>query len=174
MLISFGYTSQYLPPDGPKRVTRRDWKTRQYQAWLRSYEADPFRWHPAWNKTPGYRGAKQIGHILLTTAPHQESIYNMPQEDLVLEGGMCGTLQEFREKFFPNPNSLKAGPGIVTVVRFEFLPLAYTMVPSSQGLTVFKIVARNGFGDREEIGTFPRIPQSIGEIAKVVWEKEYD
>ena len=122
MLISFGYTSQYLPPHGPKRVTRRDWSERHFRTWVRAWEKDPLALHPAWDKSPR-NGGKRIGNIVLASCPYHESLDEMPEGDLSHEGGMCATLDEFRQTYFPEPESLKAGAGIVTVVRFEFVPL---------------------------------------------------
>lgn len=122
MIISFGYTSQYLPPHGPKRVTRRNWSKKHQESWCRAWDRNPHALHPAWDKSPQF-GGKCIGHIVLAARPYQEDIMDMPLMDLLHEGGMVATLNEFRETYFPDPQSLKAGPGIVTVVRFNFTPL---------------------------------------------------
>jgi hypothetical protein len=114
MIISFGWTSQYLPPKGTKCVTRRRWAERTIQAWQRSFDADPTRRHIAVNKCLAY-GGKSIGSLTLTARPYLERLADMPHEDLVHEGGMCNSVQEFIDRYFDGDSDR-----MVTVIRFKF------------------------------------------------------
>jgi len=98
--LSFGHTAQYLPQ---KTVTRRDWKESHASKFIKAFEratADGKKLRvPAVNK--GYhRGGKQIGWAILRHAPYKEKLKNMPQIDLVAEGGMCNSVKAFATKYF--------------------------------------------------------------------------
>jgi hypothetical protein len=116
MNISFGWTAQYLPPHGPKCVTRRLWKSSYFQTWQRAYDKDPSRLHGALNKQLCYGGSK-IGTIQLTCRPYLEPLWKMPFEDLEKEGGMAKSVAEFVDRYFEGDSSQ-----IVAVVRFKFFP----------------------------------------------------
>jgi len=98
--ISFGYTAQYL---NTKTVTRRDWKDTYAAQFVRAFEraeavGKKLRL-PAIDKAY-YAGGKQIGWLVLSHAPYKEKLKNMPQVDLVAEGGMCNSVKEFATKYF--------------------------------------------------------------------------
>lgn len=38
VIISFNYTALYLPPNGTKTVTRRDWKDRTLKSWQKAWD----------------------------------------------------------------------------------------------------------------------------------------
>jgi len=116
--ISFGLTAQYLPQ---KTVTRRDWKegyaTKFAHAFDRAVAAGKKLRVPAIDKA--YRvGGKQIGWLVLSHAPYKEVLKEMPRVDLVTEGGMCNTIEEFATKYFKGDLEKE-----VWVLRFKFLPL---------------------------------------------------
>lgn len=116
MILSFGWTRRYLPPDGPKDTTRRIWKPRTLEAWQRSFDTDPLRCHVAVDKCLAY-GGQRIGTIRLTDRPCLERLGDMPESDLIREGGMAETVAEFIELYFRgNPDQ------VVAVVRFQYTP----------------------------------------------------
>ena len=41
MILSFGWTHEFLPPKGCKDTTRRLWKESYLMSWQRAYDADP-------------------------------------------------------------------------------------------------------------------------------------
>lgn len=98
--LSFGHTAQYLPQ---KSVTRRDWKDSHAKKFINAFEratADGKRLRiPAIDKAY-HRGGKQIGWVILTHAPYKETLKDMPQVDLVAEGGMCKSVEEFIDQYF--------------------------------------------------------------------------
>jgi hypothetical protein len=113
--ISFGYTAQYLPQ---KSVTRRDWKdghaAKFIKAWSRAVTEGKKLRVPAIDK--GYHaGGKQIGWAILTEIPYKEKLRDMPEADLVAEGGMCSTVAEFAIKYFKGDTDKE-----VWVIRFSF------------------------------------------------------
>jgi hypothetical protein len=117
MIISYGWTAQYLPPFGTKDTTRRLWKPRTLESWQRSFDTDPTRRHTAVDKCLAY-GGKRIGTIVLTSRPYLENLADMPTEDLTREGGMCKTIEEFIDRYFDGNRDQE-----VAVVRFSFQPL---------------------------------------------------
>lgn len=113
--ISFGYTAQYLPQ---KSVTRRDWKDSHAAKFIRAYERAAANGEelrvPAIDK--GYHAdGKQIGWAILTEIPYKEKLKDMPEADLVAEGGMCSTVSEFAAKYFKEDLDKETW-----VVRFKF------------------------------------------------------
>lgn len=115
MILSFGWTSQYLPPHGTKDTTRRIWKPRTIAAWQRAWDKDPLKWHTAVNKSLCFGGSR-IGQIQLTERPYQERLGDMPHADLVREGGMADSVKDFIDLYFHgDPDQ------VVTVVRFKFV-----------------------------------------------------
>lgn len=115
MIISFGWTAEYLPPNGSKNTTRRIWKPRTLEAWQRAYDNGRLT-HTAVNKCLAY-GGHRIGLITLTSRPYLEIVGDMPEEDLIHEGGMVKTVDEFIATYF---NGDRHQP--VAVVRFNFVP----------------------------------------------------
>tara|TARA_Y100000310_G_scaffold325234_1_gene388417 strand:- start:281 stop:637 length:357 start_codon:yes stop_codon:yes gene_type:complete len=116
VIISFAKTVDELL-SGQKVATRRIWKERAVKTWQRAWDKDR-RIHQAWDKTPRIKGAQQIGTITLTHRPYLERLGDMPEEDLIAEGGMCETLPEFWELVGGDEDT------VVTVVRFTFEALA--------------------------------------------------
>ncbi len=116
MIISFGWTSQHLPPKGTKDTTRRKWKPRTMAAWQRAWDNGKLT-HTAVDKCMAY-GGKQIGTITLIERPYWELLSDMPDSDLVREGGMVGSVPEFIDKYFDGNGNQQ-----VAVVRFKFEPL---------------------------------------------------
>lgn len=114
MIISFGYTKQYLLA-GKKTCTRRVWKPKTFQSCIKAYD-DGMNYHTAVDKQLSY-GGRRIGTILLTERPYLQRLTDMPEEDLVAEGGMVATLNEFIDKYF-NGNANTE----VAVLRFDFIP----------------------------------------------------
>lgn len=117
--ISFGYTAQYLPQ---KSITRRDWKDSHVLKFLNAFtraeaEGKALR-VPAINKAY-HRGGKQIGWVLITSAPYKERLKDMSQIDLLSEGGMCRSIKEFATKYFKGDLEKE-----VWVIKFRFLSLS--------------------------------------------------
>ena len=115
MILSFGWTAKYLPPNGQKDTTRRLWKPRTIAAWQNQWDKDPLKWHTAVNKSLAYGGSR-IGRLQLLERPYEERLGDMPHADIIREGGMCSTVEEFIDLYFHgDPDQ------IVTVVRFKFM-----------------------------------------------------
>lgn len=113
MIISFGWTTPYLPPHGPKDTTRRRWKPRTLKSWQKAWDEDRLT-HVAVNKCLAY-GGDRIGTITLLERPFLERLGDMPDTDLIREGGMCNSVEEFINRYFDsNPDQF------VAVVRFHF------------------------------------------------------
>ena len=119
MIISFGWTAEYLPPDGPKDTTRRIWKPRTLASWQRAWDEGRLD-HGAVDKCLAY-GGKRIGWIELKERPILQRLADMPESDLVREGGMVQSVDEFIDRFFAGDRDLE-----VAVIRFKFLS---TVVP---------------------------------------------
>lgn len=113
MIISFGWTAQYLPPHGTKDTTRRIWKPRTLAAWQKAWDNGKLT-HVAVDKCLAY-GGERIGFITLLERPFVQRLSEMPYEDLIREGGMVATVEEFIEKYFEGKSDLE-----VAVIRFEF------------------------------------------------------
>jgi len=111
LIISFGKTLEFLPR---KTVTRRTWKDVHAQKFISAFSQNKLLVR-AFDKDPRY-GGKQIGWCRLTRAPYQERLCDMPEEDLLAEGGMCDTIAEFVQRYFDGNPRLE-----VWVVRFEFI-----------------------------------------------------
>jgi hypothetical protein len=113
MIISFGWTARYLPPNGTKDTTRRVWKPRTLASWQKAWDKGRLV-HDAVDKNLAY-GGKRIGKITLIERPKLELLSKMPDTDLVREGGMCATVPEFISKYFDGNADQE-----VAVVRFTF------------------------------------------------------
>lgn len=113
MILSFGWTAQYLPPDGAKDTTRRIWKPKTLGIWQRAWDQGRLE-HFAVDKCLAY-GGKRIGLITLTARPELEPLYKMPEADLIREGGMCSTVPGFIDAYFGGNANQE-----VAVVRFKF------------------------------------------------------
>jgi hypothetical protein len=115
MIISFGWTAQYLPPDGPKDTTRRIWKPKTLATWQRAWDNGRYE-HDAVDKCLAY-GGNRIGKIILMERPFLEPIAQMQPVELLREGGMCNTVDEFIDRYFKGDRTL-----CPAVVRFRFTP----------------------------------------------------
>lgn len=115
MIISFGWTAQYLPPNGTKTCTRQVWTPKTFSTWESAFKSD-YRHHIAVDKKISY-GGKRIGTIFLTDRPYLQRLSEMPESDLIAEGGMAATLDEFIAKYFGGDKNTE-----VAVLRFEFDP----------------------------------------------------
>ena len=109
-IISFALTvDEYL--SGKKTETRRDWKYKYFRIWLRFWCAGKLV-HTAYNKSPR-AGGKPIGKFRLTKIPFPQRLKNMSPENLLAEGGMCKTVDEFCEFIGKTPEDW------VTVISFK-------------------------------------------------------
>jgi len=108
-ILSFSMTTKEFL-SGNKTVTRRVWADSYHEMWERMWETDRLI-HDAYNNIPR-AGGKKIGEIKLIDRPYKERLSDMPQEDLLAEGGMCKTLNEYIEFIGKEPNDT------VSVIRF--------------------------------------------------------
>ena len=109
-IISFALTQdEFL--SGQKTVTRRRWGERHYRMWQKFWD-EGRRVHDAWSKAP-FAGGKKIGEFELTCRPYHEYLIAMPEDDLVAEGGMCKTKEEFYALIGGHPLEQ------VVVIRFK-------------------------------------------------------
>lgn len=109
-IISFTKTLNEFTA-GKKTVTRRAWKTSHLEQWVRFWDEGKLI-HKAWSALPYVEGAHYLQDFMLITRPYRERLCDMPEYDLVYEGGMCESVEEFIEFVGLEPNSL------VSVVRF--------------------------------------------------------
>ncbi|MEO0987547.1 MAG: hypothetical protein AAFY20_18705 [Cyanobacteria bacterium J06639_14] len=116
MIISFGYTRPYLPPHGPKDTTRRIWKPRTLAAWQKAFDQGRLI-HTAVDKCLAY-GGQRIGTVTLLERPFLQVLHQMPASDLIREGGMGSSVDEYIEQYFKGNASQE-----VAVIRFKFQPL---------------------------------------------------
>jgi hypothetical protein len=113
--ISFGYTAQYLDR---KTQTRREWKNSHAAKFCNAFDRAAAAGQqlrvPAINK--GYHaGGKQIGSCVITERPYRQRLSDMPDGDLLAEGGMSATVSEFISQYFKGNTNLE-----VWVIRFRF------------------------------------------------------
>jgi len=111
VIISFAWTTAALLA-GRKTCTRRDWDERYFQQWVRAWREDRHV-HDAYDRSPRAGGHK-VGEIRLTCEPYRERLADMPESDVLAEGGLWSSKAEFVE-LFGDPNLTPV------VVRFEFL-----------------------------------------------------
>ncbi|MEG3899789.1 MULTISPECIES: DNA N-6-adenine-methyltransferase [unclassified Microcoleus] len=114
--ISFGWTAQYLDT---KTQTRRQWKDTHVAKFLRAYDRAAAAGQqlrvPAIDK--GYHaGGKQIGWCVIRDRPYKQRLGDMPEQDLLAEGGMSATVTDFISKYFKGDADLE-----VWVIDFEFV-----------------------------------------------------
>lgn len=108
--ISFALTKdEFL--SGRKTVTRRKWKESHYKMWQKLWD-DGKIIHDAWDKVP-FAGGKKIGKFKLACRPYHEYLGDMPEADLLAEGGMCETVEDFCALIDSSPLEQ------VVVIRFE-------------------------------------------------------
>jgi hypothetical protein len=92
MIISFAWTTpQFL--DGSKTVTRRDWSDRTFAQWCKAWDMRKLV-HDAWDKCPR-NGGKKVGSFELTARPYQERLGDFPEADLVAEGCLWASVEEY-------------------------------------------------------------------------------
>jgi len=111
-IISYAQTTnEYL--SGLKTETRRDWSSRQFMMWLNFWDTGNLI-HDAWDKLPR-AGGKFIGKFRLTDRPFLQQLKEMTQENLIAEGGMCKTVDDFCKFIGKSPEDW------VTVITFQAL-----------------------------------------------------
>jgi len=111
-IVSFSLTKdEFLA--GIKTVTRRDWSDRHLDRWQAFWDSDKLV-HDAWDKIP-IAGGTPIGKFRLTARPYRERLKDMPLDDLLNEGGMCSSIEEFCSFVGKTPEDY------VAVIRFEKL-----------------------------------------------------
>lgn len=112
--ISFGGVLDFLKG---KTVTRRDWKdshaNKFINAWNRAVTANRILRVPAINKAY-HAGGQQIGWLTFPEPPYKQALKNMRQSELIEEGGMCATKEEFISKYFKGDKEKE-----VWVVQFK-------------------------------------------------------
>lgn len=111
-IVSFSMTTEQYRT-GQKTVTRRFWKRSYAERWQRWWD-EGHRIHQAYDKQARFGGVP-IGGFRLTCRPYFERLSNMPVADLVAEGGMCETLEEFIQFVGKSPDDE------ALVIRFERL-----------------------------------------------------
>lgn len=114
--LSFSYTATEFR-DRRKAVTRRNPTPRTVKVWQRAWDERPDFLHTALSKQLCY-GGDRIGQLRLTARPYVESLGDMPDEHLLLEGDMCGTREEFFERYFEDYDLNDP----ILVIPFEPLP----------------------------------------------------
>ena len=112
MILSFAWTTAALL-SGRKSCTRRRWSSRHYGAWRQAWYEGRLE-HQAWDKSPR-AGGKRVGTIQLTCESYKERLADMPEGDVLAEGGLWASKQEFIEAFGGDPDLA------VVVVRFELV-----------------------------------------------------
>jgi hypothetical protein len=103
--LSFALTTKEFLA-GIKTVTRRAWKKRHFENWCKWWDQGK-RVHDAWDKVP-FAGGKKIGRFEMTCRPYLERLANMPESDLIAEGGMCKTLEEYYTLVGKKPEDIMA------------------------------------------------------------------
>lgn len=126
--ISFGWTADRLLA-GIKTVTRRTWGFRYANMFINAYKQGKLV--QAFDKDRRYKG-KLIGYLKISDV-YLESIFDMPESDVELEGFSELSKEEFIGKFFSDIEGYDSS--WVWVIRFEFIPL-----PSHS-----EILERHGF-----------------------------
>lgn len=109
-ILSFSMTTDEFNM-GTKTVTRRSWSDHHFDMWVNFWESNRHV-HDAWDNIPR-AGGKKIGEFRLTTRPYRERLKDMPPSDLVAEGGMCSSLDDFYKLVGKSPEQY------VAVIRFE-------------------------------------------------------
>jgi len=109
-IISFAQTvDEYL--SGQKTETRRDWSVEHFLMWRNFWRTHRLI-HTAYDKLP-YAKGKCIGQFILTHVPYRQQLKNMTPENLIAEGGMCKTVDEFCKFIGKSPEDW------VSVITFE-------------------------------------------------------
>jgi hypothetical protein len=71
--------------------------------------------HDAWDKNPR-SGGKKVGQFVLTQRPYRERMADFPESDLVAEGGLWATVEEYQTLQGGDPEK------VMVVIRFCKLP----------------------------------------------------
>ena len=131
MILSFGWTSQYLPPTGCKDTTRRIWSDRTFKAACKAWDEGRL-WHDAVNKQLCF-GGDYIGKWKYLERPFKQPLSEMTPDELIREGGMVDTVDEFIDKYFGGDSTLEP-----VVVRFHFTPL---VLPKPKQLSLLELAS---------------------------------
>ena len=131
MIISFGWTKDFLPPKGNKDTTRRMWKESYFESWRRAWD-DNRLIHDAVSKQLCF-GGQYIGKIKLLECPYRQPIHEMNHDELIREGGMVATVDEFIDKYFGGDRDLEP-----VIIRFKFTPL---VLPKPKQLSLLDIAS---------------------------------
>lgn len=127
--LSFGWTCQYLDR---KTQTRRQWKDSHAAKFLRAYDRAAAAGQQlrvsAIDK--GYHaGGKQIGWCIIPQRPYKQRVGDMPESDLLAEGGMVATVADFIAQYFKGKADLE-----VWVINFEFVPSMLASIDAEENL----------------------------------------
>lgn len=186
LIISFGKTLKFLPH---KTVTRRTWKDAHAQKFINAFTQNKLV--KAFDKDPRY-GGKQIGWCRLSCAPYKERLCDMPKEDLLAEGGMCGTIGEFIQQYFDGNPRLE-----VWVIRFEFIadlvlaaetnpvvaadqvadsfsPEIEVLEPEEKPVYAISIIADGKFSEERVSRLPPYLIDRKGNLLKKFWHRSCD
>jgi hypothetical protein len=116
--ISFGFTAQYLDQ---KTETRREWKDSHAEKFCKAFDRAQSLGKtlrvPAVDKSY-HAGGKLIGHCIIISRPVKNSLNEMGYSNLINEGGMSRTVEEFVDKYFGGRKDAE-----VWVILFAFIPL---------------------------------------------------
>lgn len=96
MIISFAWTTEALLA-GRKTCTRRMWNDKYFALWQFAFDRGHLI-HDAYDRSPRSGGHK-IGEIRLTCRPYRERLADMPDSDVIAEGGLWKDKAEFMELF---------------------------------------------------------------------------
>jgi hypothetical protein len=94
---------------GIKTCSRRRWK----EVTAKQYRKGTL--HTAWNKNTRVKGAIRVARIRATADAYPERLGDMPESDLIAEGGMCKTVAEFIRFVQGTPDE------VLWVARFEIV-----------------------------------------------------
>lgn len=127
--ISFGWTAQYL---NTKTQTRRQWKDSHAAKFLRACDRAAAAGQqlrvPAIDKAY-HAGGKQIGWCVIRSKPYKQRLGDMPESDLLAEGGMAAAVSDFISKYFKGDADLA-----VWVINFEFVPSMIASIDAEEKL----------------------------------------
>ncbi|MBP5971583.1 hypothetical protein HW132_02220 [Brasilonema sp. CT11] len=77
-----------------KTVSRRNWSDAHANKWLNAYRSGRHL-HSCWSNAPFVPGAYYLGQIHLSCEPYPEMLIDMPELDLVREGGFWRSHEDF-------------------------------------------------------------------------------
>lgn len=126
MILSFSLTSKLARERGipdplythVKTVSRRSWSNKHAATWIKAYKEGRIV-HDAWSNAPFVKGACKIGTFKLTCEPYLEYLQDMPESDVLLEGGFWETAQDYIREFSNGDDNQT-----VWVIRWEdFKPI---------------------------------------------------